>query len=261
MEFYKPRLDNEVAVVTGASKGIGRTIALNMADAGAQVVLVARSAQELKCVGGELRAMGADCLEIAADICKKEDIDGIYEQTMARYGRCDVLVNNAGRNIRKTNSYETSEEEIRQVMDLNLKALYNVTMRFGKQMCDKQKGSIVNIASIAGVFAVRTGIAYAMSKAAVIQMTKYLALEWGEHSVRVNAIAPWYFMTPLTAPVLENDAYRNKVLGRTMLPRLGDMRDISALTVFLASEAAGFITAQTICCDGGMKEYGFDPTK
>lgn len=261
MDSLSFRLDGRTAVVTGGSKGIGRSIALGLADAGANVIVVARNSDEVDTVVKEIKELGAKVAGVPADITKKEGIRKVYDTTMDVFGSCEILVNNAGMNIRKTNIHEQTEEEIERIFSLNIHALFNTTACFGKHMCEKKRGSIINISSIAGVSAVRTGAAYAMSKAAVNELTKYLALEWGEFNVRVNAIAPWYFLTPLTEPVLTNESYRNKVLSRTMLPRLGDMRDIAALTVFLASDASGFITAQTINCDGGMREYGFDPTK
>lgn len=254
------RLDGQVAVVTGGSKGIGRSIALGFAEAGAKQVIVARSQSELDKVVEEIKSIGGEAISVAADLCDQNGIDKVYEKTVETYGKCDILVNNAGINIRNTNSFEMGKGDLEKVIDLNLIAAFNMTLKFGKSMCQQKSGCIVNMSSIAGTMAVRTGSAYAMSKAGLIEMTKYLALEWGKYGVRINAIAPWYFVTPLTDTVLKNESYKNKVLGRTMLPRLGEMVDLASLTVFLASEASSFITAQTIYCDGGMKEYGFDPT-
>lgn len=259
--MYLPsfRLEGKTAIVTGAGRGIGRSLAIGMAEAGADIAAVARTKSEIEDTANEIRKLGRRATIIVADITKQKDIDRVLSETIEYFGSCDILVNNAGMNIRKPNSFDVTEEDWEKVMDLNLRANFRLSLKVGEYMCEKKSGKIINMASIAGDMAVRTGIVYGISKAGLIQMTKYMALEWGPQGVTVNAIAPWYFITPLTKVVLENEEYKNKVLARTALPRLGEMKDIVGLAVFLASEAADFITGQTIFSDGGMRVYGFNP--
>lgn len=249
-------LSDRVAVVTGSSKGIGKAMALGLADAGANLVIVARTEEDIKQTVSEIEAKGRKAIGIATDIKKKEDIDNMVEETIAAFGKIDILVNNAGMNIR-TPALEVTEDEWEQIIQTNMKSTFLASQAIGKHMVENRSGSIINISSVAGRVALRTGVPYAATKAGIIQMTKTLALEWGKYNVRVNAIAPWYFRTPLTEKLLNNPDYYNEVVSRTPLGRVGDVKELVGPAVFLASDSSSYVTGHTIFVDGGMSIYGF----
>jgi NAD(P)-dependent dehydrogenase (short-subunit alcohol dehydrogenase family) len=249
-------LTNKTAIVTGAGRGIGKALAIGLAEAGARVAVVARTAADLEDVVSEIEQNGGTAYPIVADLTASGAADEVVAKTMEALGSLHILVNNAGMNIRKK-AHEVSEEEWDRVVDLNLKATFQLSQAAGKIMCEQKYGRIVNIASVAGIVALRTGVAYGSSKAGVIQMTRILALEWSRFGVNVNAIAPWYFRTPLTEGLLSDEAFLQEVLQRTPSGRIGDVEDLVGPTIFLASDAAAYISGQTIAVDGGMSVYGF----
>jgi len=249
-------LTGKKAIVTGAGRGIGKAVALGLAEAGAEIAVVARTEGDLEEVVQEIRAKGGIAHPIQADLTTSGAADQVVAQTLEALGGLHILINNAGMNIRKK-AHEVSEEEWDRVVDLNMKATFFLSQAAGKIMCEQRYGRIVNMASVAGLVALRTGVAYASSKAGVIQMTRVLSLEWSKFGVNVNAIAPWYFRTPLTEELLANETFLQEVLSRTPSGRIGDVDDLVGPAVFLASDAAAYITGQTIAVDGGMSVYGF----
>jgi NAD(P)-dependent dehydrogenase (short-subunit alcohol dehydrogenase family) len=249
-------LTGKTAIVTGAGRGIGRALALGLAEAGAQVAVVARTGADLEKLVKEMDAIGSKAHAIEADLTEKGAADRVVEATLETLGGLHILVNNAGMNIRKQ-ALELTDEEWDRVVDLDLKATFFMSQAAGRVMCEQKYGRIVNIASVAGLVALRTGVAYGASKAGVIHMTRVLALEWSKFGVNVNAIAPWYFRTPLTEALLDDPKFVAEVLGRTPSGRIGNLEDLIGPTIFLASDAAAYITGQTIAVDGGMSVYGF----
>ena len=249
-------LEGKVAVVTGAGKGIGKGMALGLADAGADVVVVARTQTDIDQTVAEIEQNGRKAMGISTDVKKKEEIEKMVEEALQTFGKIDILVNNAGMNIR-TPALDVPEEEWELIIQTNMKSVFLASQAVGKHMVEQGHGSIINISSVAGQVALRTGVAYAATKAGIIQMTKTLALEWGKHNVRVNAIAPWYFRTPLTEKLLANEEYYNEIISRTPLRRVGDVKELVGPAVFLASEASSYVTGHTIFVDGGMSVYGF----
>ncbi|TCS82439.1 SDR family NAD(P)-dependent oxidoreductase [Tepidibacillus fermentans] len=249
-------LEGKVAVITGSGKGIGKAIALGLADAGADVVVVARTQSDIDQTVLEIEQKGRKAIGISTDVKKKEEIERMVEQTLHTFGKIDILINNAGMNIR-TPALEVSEEEWELIIQTNMKSVFLASQAVGKHMVEQKHGSIINISSVAGHVALRTGVAYAATKAGIIQMTKTLALEWGKYNVRVNAIAPWYFKTPLTEKLLTNKEYYDEVISRTPLRRVGDVKELVGPAVFLASDASSYVTGHTIFVDGGMSIYGF----
>jgi len=254
MEMFQ--LDGKVAVVSGSGKGIGKSMALGLADAGADVVIVARTAADIEQTVAEIQAKGRKAIGIATDVKKKEDIENMVAKTIEEFGKIDILINNAGMNIR-TPALDVPEEEWELIIQTNMKSVFLASQAVGKHMVEQKHGSIINISSVAGQVALRTGVAYAATKAGIIQMTKTLALEWGKHNVRVNAIAPWYFKTPLTEKLLADEAYYNEIINRTPLRRVGDVKELVGPAVFFASEASSYVTGHTMFVDGGMSIYGF----
>lgn len=249
-------LTGKKAIITGAGRGIGKALAVGLAEAGAQVAVVSRTESDLQEVVQAIEANGGVACPIAADVTEAGASEKVVAQALDALGGLHILVNNAGMNIRKK-AHEVSEAEWDRIMDLNLKAAFFLSQAAARTMCEQRYGRIVNIASVAGLVALRTGVAYGASKAGVIQMTRVLALEWSKFGVNVNAIAPWYFRTPLTEALLNDEAFVQEVLQRTPSGRIGDVEDLVGPTIFLSSDAAAYISGQTIAVDGGMSVYGF----
>ncbi|CEG22649.1 Gluconate 5-dehydrogenase [Planococcus massiliensis] len=245
-------LEGKTAIVTGAGKGIGKAIAIAVAEAGANVMLVARTEADLIAVKQEINNGRTDY--VAADITSREQIQQAVEKTVDRFGRIDVLVNNAGMNIRSS-LIEATDSEWQKIMDTNAHSVFMFSQEAAKQM--ESGGSIINISSVGGERALKTGVVYAASKAAIIQMTKVMAMEWGPKNIRVNAIGPWYFKTPLTEKILADEDYLNSILAVTPMKRVGELPEVATPVVFLASDAASYITGQTLFVDGGMSIHGF----
>lgn len=245
-------LEGKTAIVTGAGKGIGKAIALAVAEAGANLMLVARTEEDLIQVQKEINNERTDYT--VADITSREQIQHAVEKTVKRFGKLDILVNNAGMNIRSS-LMEATDDEWQKIMDTNAHSVFMFSQVAAKQM--ETGGSIINISSVGGERALKTGVIYAASKAAIIQMTKVMAMEWGTKNIRVNAIGPWYFKTPLTEKILADEEYLNSILAVTPMKRVGELPEVASPVVFLASDAASYITGQTLFVDGGMSIHGF----
>ncbi|MDN7244014.1 SDR family oxidoreductase [Planococcus shenhongbingii] len=245
-------LEGKTAIVTGAGKGIGKAIALAVAEAGANLMLVARTESDLVAVQKEIG--NGRTAYIVADITVREQIQNAVEKTIEQFGAIDVLVNNAGMNIRSSLA-DASDDEWHKIMDTNAHSVFMFSQEAVKKM--KGGGSIINISSVGGERALKTGVVYAASKAAIIQMTKVMAMEWGPQNIRVNAIGPWYFKTPLTEKLLSDQDYLDSILAVTPMKRVGELPEVATPVVFLASEAASYITGQTLFVDGGMTIHGF----
>ncbi|MFP4370407.1 MAG: SDR family oxidoreductase [Bacteroidota bacterium] len=248
-------LNGRKAMVTGASKGIGREIAKEFIELGAYVIAVARNAEELESISSEVSA--PDRLYIhSSDIRNKIDRESLFELINIEFNSLDILINNAGTNIRKrTEDYDN--EELEFLLDTNLKAHFELTREAVKYLEHSDFPSIVNISSSAAVRIVKTGVPYAMSKAALSHMTRYLACEWGPKGIRVNAIEPWYIQTPLTEPVLNNEKAYNKIIERTPMKRIGSVDEISGLAAFLCMMPASYINGECITVDGGALKFLF----
>ncbi|MFZ3590929.1 SDR family NAD(P)-dependent oxidoreductase [Bacillus sp. DJP31] len=250
-------LHGKVVVVTGAGRGIGRAIAIGMAEAGADVALFSRTEEDLIEVAEHIKTLGRRALPVVTDVTSKVSIQQALRKVSEEFSEVNILVNNAGMNIR-SKALDVTEEEWQKIMDTNLKSAFMMSQEVGRQMKDSNiKGRIINISSVAGHVALRTGIVYAATKAAMIQMTKVLALEWGEYGINVNSIGPWYFRTPLTEKLLQDQKYVNEILSVTPLKRVGELPELVGPAVFLSSDAANYITGQTLFVDGGMTIHGF----
>ncbi|MCA1009420.1 SDR family NAD(P)-dependent oxidoreductase [Halobacillus halophilus] len=255
--MYLPdfRLDNKLAVVTGGTKGIGKAIALAYAESGADVILIARNEKHLNKMKDAVESLGQQAYTICKDI---QQYDAIKEEVEEIRGdrAIDIWVNNAGMNIR-SEAEHVSEEEWDQIVSTNMKSAFFLSQYAGRVMKQHKQGKIINISSVGGHTALRTGVVYAMTKSALIQMTKNLALEWGKYQINVNAIGPWYFPTSLTEQLLQDEDYVQSILERTPLNRIGKLEELSGAAVFLASDAGNYMTGQTLFVDGGMTIYGF----
>ncbi|EGL20300.1 MULTISPECIES: glucose 1-dehydrogenase [unclassified Paenibacillus] len=257
--MYLPsfQLEGKTALVTGAGRGIGRALAIGLAEAGADVVLLSRTQSDLDAVAAEIaEATGRKAYAIAADAGTREGVTEAVGRAVREAGRLDILVNNAGMNIR-TPALEVTDEEWDAIVQTNLKSAFLMSQTVGRHMKEHGGGRIVNVASVAGHMALRTGVVYGSTKAALIQMTKILALEWAQYGILVNAIGPWYFPTPLTEKLLADESFVAEVTGRTPLKRVGRLEELVGPVVFLSSDAASYVTGQTLYVDGGMTIYGF----
>ncbi|MBI2941152.1 MAG: SDR family oxidoreductase [Chloroflexi bacterium] len=244
-------LERRVALVTGAGRGIGRAIALALASAGADVALVARTESQLEEVADLVRSAGRRTLVVPADVTDRSAFERGVEATVAELGEIDVLVNSAGISPTYKSAEQVSDDEWNAVVRVNLTGTFVCCQTVGRRMLIRQRGSIVNIVSIAARVGLRRLVAYCATKAGVEALTRVLAVEWASRGVRVNAIGPAYVETELTRGLCENPRLRAGLEARTPLGRLGQPEEVAGAAVYLASDAASYVTGQTIYVDGG----------
>jgi len=244
-------LQNKKALVTGGTKGIGLAIAKEFLELGAEVLVVARNTKPIQ---GKLKN-SANLFTLDGDISDPAFRDQLVKKIAENWGTLDILVNNVGTNIRKK-FVDYTEEEYRQLFEVNLFGMTEITRRVFPFLKKSGRGSVVNIASVAGTFDVQSGPPYGMTKAAIIQLSRHLAAEWAEFNIRVNSVSPWYIDTPLTVPVLTNPDRLEKILARTPLNRVGQPEEVASLVAYLAMDNASYITGQNIMVDGGMSVKG-----
>lgn len=250
-EFPRFDLTGQVALVTGAARGLGRSIALAMAYAGADLALGLRDVTTGGDLVREIEAMGRQALPLQMDITRLDQIQRAVDDAVARFGRIDILVNNAG--LGPENPAElVREEDFDLTVAVNLKGTFFTSQAVGRVMIGQNYGRIVNLGSQAGFVALPGESVYCMTKAAISHLTKCLAVEWGRYNITVNAVAPTFIVTPGTEPALSDPAFRADVLERiAALHRVGEPMDVAGAVVFLASPAASLITGDTIMIDGG----------
>lgn len=253
---YRPlSLEGRVAVVIGGTTGIGRALSLGLADAGADVVASARSADNLESIAGEIEARGRRTLRVASDVTDRSSLDALHNAVLAGFGRVDILVNCAGR-TKRTPTLDVSDAEWNGILDTNLTGTLRGCQIFGRTMVERGYGRIINIGSLASFVAIFEVAAYAASKAAVAALTRQLAIEWGPRGVCVNAIAPGVFRTALNRELLDGTPRGQEFLLRTPLRRFGRLDELAGAAVFLASESASFVNGEVLAVDGGFLASG-----
>jgi NAD(P)-dependent dehydrogenase (short-subunit alcohol dehydrogenase family) len=243
-------LTDKVAVVTGATKGLGLGIARGLAEAGANLVIVSRSQKDCEATAEEMKVTGRQVFPCAADLRELDSIRALVRAAVERFGRIDILVNNAGAAITKPPEAMT-EEDWDFVMDLNLKGAFFTAQQVGMQMIKQQYGKIINVASVFGFVGDGNVVSYCASKGGLVLITKSLALAWARHNIRVNAIAPGYIATEINKETLRQEKVFNHLMKNTPVRRLGEVKDVVGAAVFLASSASDYMTGESIVMDGG----------
>ncbi|MEN6464412.1 MAG: glucose 1-dehydrogenase [Syntrophaceae bacterium] len=244
------KLTGKVALVTGAGRGIGRDIALALAEYGADVAVCSRTPAELDKVRDAIEKLGRRALAVKADVTRITEIQGLVDKVAGAFGRIDILVNNAGINIPQF-AVDVTEEAWDRIMDINLKGLFFCAQAVGKVMIAQKGGKIINISSQTGTVAIPKRAAYCASKGGVNQLTKLLALEWAEHGINVNAVAPTFIETPFTEPMFRDKEFRRFVDENIPLGRVGKPSDVTGAVVYLASSASDLVTGLILLVDGG----------
>lgn len=243
-------LDGRVALVTGASNGIGRRMAASLARAGAAVVVLARRQPELEAAVGEITSAGGRAAALAADLLDLDRIGTVHEQAAQPFGAPDILVNAAGVNLRRAPE-DYSPAQWNQTLSLNLSVPYFLARACVPAMRQKGAGNIINLASLQSFRAFDNGIAYGASKGGVTQLTRAMAQAWSRFGITANAIQPGFFPTELTAPVFANPEVSSHHARMTAVGRNGELPDLDGATVFLASRASAYVTGQILGVDGG----------
>lgn len=243
-------LNGKVAVVTGGSRGIGKAIAMELAKHGADIVIADLLVKDAEQTAKEISELGRKALVVRADVSRKREVDGLIRRTVTKFGKIDIFVNNAGI-YRAGPTEQLSEAEWDKVIDINLKGYFLCAQAAGKEMIKQKSGNIINISSVAGIGGFANSVAYCSSKAAIILLTKALAVEWAKHNIRVNAICPGAIKTAMTDPLLKDEAFQQMIKQKTPLGRIGKPEEIAAGALFLASEASSYVTGHSLVIDGG----------
>ena len=255
MTYSKLELNGKVAVVVGGTSGIGRAIALGFAEAGADVVPTSRRAEQVETTAGEIEGLGRHSLRITSDVANRDSLERVLSETLGAFGKVDILVNSAG-TTKRAPTLTFLEDDWNNIIDTNLTGTLRACQVFGRHMLERGVGAIINIASLSTFVALNEVAAYSASKAAVGSLTKSLAIEWSSRGVRVNAIAPGVFRTALNQKLLDETERGREFLVRTPMKRFGNVDELAGVAIFLASDAASFVSGEIIAVDGGFLASG-----
>ncbi|HUE83115.1 MAG TPA: glucose 1-dehydrogenase [Pyrinomonadaceae bacterium] len=253
---YSPlELNGKVAVVVGGTSGIGRAIAHGLADAGADVIPTSRRLDQVEAAANEIEGRGRRTLRVASDVSDRRTLQNVLDEALRTFGKVDILVNSAGR-TKRAPTLDFSEEDWSEILETNLTGTLRACQIFGRHMLERGYGRIINIASLSTFVALYEVAAYSASKAAVASLTKSLAVEWSGRGVCVNAIAPGVFRTSLNEKLLDETERGREFLLRTPMKRFGKVEELAGAAVFLASDAASFVSGEILTVDGGFLASG-----
>jgi len=255
MSYSRLELNGKIAVVIGGTSGIGLAIAKGMAEAGADVIPTSRRQDQVNAAAKEIESRGRRTLQVSSDVSDRGSLEHVLEESVKAFGKVDILVNSAGR-TKRAPTLDFTEEDWNNIIDTNLTGTLRAAQVFGRHMLERESGSIINIASLSSFVALYEVAAYSASKAAVASLTKSLAIEWGQRGVRVNAIAPGVFRTPLNEKLLDETERGREFLVRTPMKRFGNVEELAGAAIFLASDAASFVNGEVLAVDGGFLASG-----
>ena len=255
MSLKTLELNGKTAVVIGGTSGIGRAIAHGLAEAGADVVPTSRRIEQVEMVATEIESFGRKSLRVASDVSDRASLENLLRETVSAFGKVDILVNSAGR-TKRAPTLDFSEEDWNDILETNLNGTLRACQIFGREMLEKGYGRIINIASLSTFVSLFEVAAYSASKAAVASLTKSLAVEWSSKGVNVNAIAPGVFKTDLNRELLESTERGKEFQLRTPMKRFGKVEELAGAAVFLASDAASFVSGEILVVDGGFLASG-----
>jgi NAD(P)-dependent dehydrogenase (short-subunit alcohol dehydrogenase family) len=255
MAYAPLELTGKTAVVVGGTSGIGRAIALGLAEAGADVVPTSRRREQVEVAASEIEERGRSSVRVVSDVSDSASLQNVLDTCIAAFGKVDILINSAGR-TKRAPTLDFLEEDWAAILDTNLTGTLRACQVFGRHMIERGYGRIVNIASLSSFVALHEVAAYTASKAAVASLTKSLAVEWAVHGVNVNAIAPGVFRTALNQELLDQSERGREFLLRTPMRRFGKVEELAGAAVFLASDAASFVTGEILVVDGGFLASG-----
>ena len=243
-------LKGKVALITGASRGIGQAVAIGLAQAGADIAIASRKLPDLEKVAEQVRKTGRKCLPVAAHVARVEEINNLVGQVMAEYGKIDILVNNAATNPTMASAMDVDERAWDSIMNLNLRGLFFLSQAVARLMKEKGGGKIINISSIAGISPDLLPV-YSISKAGVIMATKVMAQQWAQYNIRANAVAPGLTKTRFSEALWNNPDILKLTMGKTPMARVAEPEEMVGAVIYLASDASSYVTGQVIAIDGG----------